>query len=235
MMIPRTFPARSIPSNRGVSSRMGIVSRKTHTISRLAKQPGKSSSILAFSTHAHRSFGCHHQHPHCCLPQRAIWTRYRALSSSSNAGGDDAKNKQAENTSDDDDKVSDEFQIPGAQAGGKKLAIVYTCNVCETRSIKQFSEHSYQNGVVLVRCPGCQNLHLIADRLGIFEGESYDIEKAMAKLGENVNVINDENVLEMSVEDLVGKDMLEKLASNQTEEGELATDKSGGEDEDKKK
>lgn len=118
-----------------------------------------------------------------------------------------------------------EFQIPGAQAGGKKLAIVYTCTVCDTRSIKQFSEHSYQNGVVLVRCPGCQNLHLIADRLGVFDGDGdWDIQKAMAKMGENVQVVNNENVLEMSVEDLVGQDTIEKLKNNETVASESMED-----------
>ena len=102
------------------------------------------------------------------------------------------------------------------------MAIVYTCGVCETRSIKQFSEHSYLNGVVLVRCPGCENLHLIADRLGVFEGkgddgQGWDIQKAMAELGDNVRVFDDENVLELSVEDLVGKDAMDKLSSSQSE------------------
>ena len=51
---------------------------------------------------------------------------------------------------------------------GQKLAIVFTCTVSDTRSAKQISASSYENGVVLVRCP-LPIPHLIADRLGYFE------------------------------------------------------------------
>ena len=37
-----------------------------------------------------------------------------------------------------------------------------------------------------MRCPGCQKLHLIADRLGYFEDESVDVESLMARRGEAV-------------------------------------------------
>jgi protein import protein ZIM17 len=114
----------------------------------------------------------------------------------------------------------------GGKSGQKQLAIIFTCTVCDTRSAKQFTEQAYRNGVVLVRCPGCQNLHLIADRLGVFEdqgadGKGWDIEKAMANMGDNVKAVNNDNVLELTVEDVVGTDKFnEILVDDETPSGE---------------
>ena len=54
--------------------------------------------------------------------------------------------------------------------------IMFTCNVCQHRSARTFSKDAYEVGVVLIRCEGCDNLHLIADNLGWFRDENVNIE-----------------------------------------------------------
>eukprot|EP00980_Cylindrotheca_fusiformis_P007948 scaffold1697_cov120-Cylindrotheca_fusiformis.AAC.30 len=134
--------------------------------------------------------------------------RYQRYFSSKADGENSVENSQKEIK----EEGSTDLGLPGAQKGGKKLAIVYTCTVCNTRAAKQFTEQAYRHGVVIVQCPGCNNRHLIADNLGFFEDETdgWNIEKAMAKLGENVKVVNDDNVLELSIEDVYGDDVVEK-------------------------
>ena len=134
-------------------------------------------------------------------------------------GGDDGSVDVRSSTSSDDDGDDDKVHrtggesfadVPGAtNTKGKKLAIVYTCKVCGTRSAKSITDHAYRHGVVLVRCPGCQNLHLIADRLGWFEerggdGRGWDVEKLVEEAGENVKAVGGDDVLELTLKDIVG-------------------------------
>jgi DNL zinc finger len=79
------------------------------------------------------------------------------------------------------------LNVPGATLSkSDKMVILYTCRVCDTRSARTISKPAYNEGVVLVRCPGCQKLHLIADRLGYFGDEDADVEKLLAAKGERV-------------------------------------------------
>lgn len=76
--------------------------------------------------------------------------------------------------------------------------------VCNTRAAKTISKNAYYTGVVLVRCPGCENLHLVADRLGWFEDESTDVESLLKDRGESVRFVTDDNVLELTSRDIAG-------------------------------
>ncbi|KAG7031974.1 DNL-type zinc finger protein [Cucurbita argyrosperma subsp. argyrosperma] len=83
------------------------------------------------------------------------------------------------------------------------LAMIFTCKVCETRSIKTVCRESYEKGVVVARCGGCNNLHLIADHLGWF-GEPGSVEDFLAARGEEVRKGSLDS-LSLSLEDLAGK------------------------------
>ena len=95
--------------------------------------------------------------------------------------------------------------LPGTEHGGRRLAIVFTCTVCDTRSAKKFSEHAYRHGVVVVRCPGCGNDHLIADNLGFFE-DDWTLEDVLRARGDAVETLDDDNLAEG-----VDADLLKRL------------------------
>ncbi|XP_060675993.1 uncharacterized protein LOC132805140 [Ziziphus jujuba] len=83
------------------------------------------------------------------------------------------------------------------------LAMIFTCKVCETRSVKTTCRESYEKGVVVARCGGCNNLHLIADHLGWF-GEPGSVEDFLAARGEEVKK-GTTDTLSLTLEDIAGK------------------------------
>ncbi|KAE8215038.1 hypothetical protein CF327_g1663 [Tilletia walkeri] len=91
--------------------------------------------------------------------------------------------------------TSDKSSSPGSssQPIGEikpRLSLTFTCTVtdCGHRSTHEFSKQAYTRGIVLVKCPGCNNRHLIADHLGWFTetaGEPRTVEEMVrAKGGE---------------------------------------------------
>lgn len=71
-----------------------------------------------------------------------------------------------------------------------RLQLTFTCSVpdCGTRSTHEFTKHAYNNGIVIVQCPGCKNRHLIADNLGWFteSKEPKTVEEIVAAKGGRV-------------------------------------------------
>lgn len=49
-----------------------------------------------------------------------------------------------------------------------RLSITFTCNVCGERLTRTFLKESYEKTVVIIKCSGCSNHHIIADNLGWF-------------------------------------------------------------------
>mmetsp|Transcript_29659 Transcript_29659/g.54391 ORF Transcript_29659/g.54391 Transcript_29659/m.54391 type:complete len:350 (-) Transcript_29659:100-1149(-) len=106
-----------------------------------------------------------------------------------------------QNKSDDSVDAFARMQQYPSQAA---IAMMFTCAKCETRSVRTFSRHSYEKGLVLVRCPGCRSLHLIADHLGWFDDDkSFTIEKYLNETGQkyhkaSVDDKGETHVLEIS-------------------------------------
>jgi hypothetical protein len=164
------------------------------------------------------SFYLHHDTLPPFLHIHKIDSQYKRWGSTKSRGVPDAVN--AEEPGEESSSTStgnSDLGLPGSKTGGRKLAIIYTCTVCGTRSAKQFSEQAYKHGVVLAICPGCNNKHLIADNLSMFDDTKggWSIEKAMADAG--VQVITNDNVLELTLDDIVGKDNIQKIKKSSLE------------------
>ena len=85
--------------------------------------------------------------------------------------------------------VSDSDKQALGQIDPPKMFLAYTCKVCGTKNQKIISKQAYSRGVVIVRCEGCDNLHLIADNLDWWpdlQGKT-NIEQILAEKGETVN------------------------------------------------
>ena len=67
-----------------------------------------------------------------------------------------------------------------------RFELQFTCNVCDGPNSHSISRHAYQNGTVVVTCPGCQSSHLVADNLYLFEDDVDTLQEYMAEHGQPV-------------------------------------------------
>jgi len=186
--------------------RAGIPSSSTRS-SDFDSSGRSSSSTKRASIHSSwlRPYGLKRDSPHVlvsCLTDRSIrhgqhaWgmsfairslhTSHLARSSSdavtSSSAGDASAN--ASNGSTTGSQPQSERSAIGSVRAD--MGIVFTCSKCDTRSVKAFSRAAYTKGVVLVRCPGCQSHHLIADHLGFFGEKGWTVESLEKEQGVRV-------------------------------------------------
>lgn len=101
------------------------------------------------------------------------------------------------------------------------LMLAFTCKKCDTRSSHVMSKQAYSHGTILVKCPGCQSRHLIADHLKIFSDHRIKLEDIMKAQGESVSTDTSDLVFEdipESLKKLIGHHAKDAPAEYQQKE-----------------
>lgn len=119
------------------------------------------------------------------------------------------------------------------------LMLAFTCKKCDTRSSHVMSKQAYQHGTILVKCPGCQSRHLVADHLKIFSDNRIKLEDIMKAQGEGIKTDTSDLIFEDipdSLKKLIGhhaKDAPEEYKTKQ-ETSDESPKLSGSTDNEKK-
>lgn len=124
----------------------------------------RSASLLHQKACLLRSTDVHRRH------RRDVPNVTRTFCSTSTVQPAVARTEQADDDKRDDVLLSNS-NTPQEYAIGKvdpAIAMTFVCKKCNTKSTKTFSKQAYTKGIVIIKCPGCGNNHLIADNLGWF-------------------------------------------------------------------
>lgn len=71
-------------------------------------------------------------------------------------------------------EFSNGIKISDDQVVSRKFQLQYTCKICDTRNSIKVTRIAYRKGIVIAKCKGCDNKHLIADNLNWLSGFDYD-------------------------------------------------------------
>lgn len=137
----------------------------------------------------------------CRARQAAVQHNFKRFASKLSGSSDDDKDRVLEDGKSSAPAITaadkESEGVPLSKMEGK-LHLLYTCKICSTRNTKFISKQAYECGVVIVRCDGCSNNHLIADNLGWFtdmDGKK-NIEDILGENGERVIRVSGTEVLQ---------------------------------------
>jgi len=120
--------------------------------------------------------------------------------------------------------ISNGIKISDETIASRKFQLQYTCKICDTRNSIKVTRIAYRKGIVIARCKGCDNKHLIADNLNWLSGFDYDNgETNIEQYMQNRNEESDDGKEDLVVR--VEKEVfdLEKVLHNNQNEESTAT------------
>ena len=115
--------------------------------------------------------------------------------------------------------ILDKVKGVKSSESGQLYVLSFTCNVCQTKMIRSFTKQAYHNGVVLVKCDGCEGTHLVADNLGWFDDKPVNLdttyEGKVQKVHDHVAIVK---FLKAAFEDEANSKAKESPPSEKVEE-----------------